>query len=121
MESDDRRRHERIEPFVLRCHVVDGARRVEGYLTNLSSGGGQVTTRGPAPSAEAAVVLELSLADRPVRLRLPARVAWVRRDPGEPGSFRFGARFEQVGAAEQEAIQAALGEFRRLVASLGPS
>jgi Tfp pilus assembly protein PilZ len=121
MESDDRRRFERIEPFVLRCHVVERGRRVEGYLTNLSSGGGQVTTRGPAPSAEAAVVLELTLVGRPVRLRLPARVAWVRRDPGEPASFRLGVRFEQVGEAEQRAIQAALGEFRRLVAALGSS
>ena len=42
-EKPDKRKADRVQPFVVRCLIVDGARRIPGYLTDLSATGAQVT------------------------------------------------------------------------------
>src|SRR6266545_1284187 len=91
----DKRKAARVQPFVVRCLIVDGARRTPGYLTDLSATGAQVTVEGDAPAAGASVVVEVRLGrgtDVTAR-RLPARVQWARGESPPPS---FGVTF-QIG------------------------
>jgi hypothetical protein len=110
-EKPDQRKAERVQPFVVRCLVVDGARRVPGYLTDLSATGAQLTVEGSPPAPGALVVVEVRLdrgADVTAR-RLPATVQWAR--DGEPPRT-FGVTF-QIADDERGAIEAVLADFRR--------
>ena len=111
-EKPDQRKSARVQPFVVRCLIVDGERRVPGYLTDLSSTGAQVTVEGNAPAPGSAVVVEVRLgrgADVTAR-RLPATVQWARG--GSPPPPSFGVTF-QIADDERSAIEAVLADFRR--------
>ena len=115
-EKPDQRKAERVQPFVVRCLIVDGARRVPGYLTDLSATGAQVTVEGDAPAPGASVVVEVRLgrgADVTAR-RLPATVQWARA--GEPPRS-FGVTF-QIAEDERGAIEVVLADFRRRASQL---
>jgi hypothetical protein len=107
----DKRSEERVQPFVVRCLVVDGARRLPGYLTDLSATGAQVTVEGEPPAARASVVVEVRLgrgADATAR-RLAATVQWARGEKPPPS---FGVTF-QINDEERRAIEAVLADVRR--------
>jgi hypothetical protein len=99
----------------VRCLVVDGARRLPGYLTDLSVAGAQVTVEGEAPAAGAPVVVEVRLgpADATAR-RLPATVQWTRGENPPPS---FGVTF-QITEEERRAIEAVLADVRRRAAEI---
>ena len=110
-EKPDQRKAERVQPFVVRCLIVDGARRLPGYLTDLSAAGARVTVEGDPPAAGASVVVEVRLgrgADVTAQ-RLPATVQWAR-DESPPSSV--GVTFH-IGEEERRAIEAVLAEVRR--------
>jgi len=110
-DTPDKRKTERVQPFIVRCLVADGARRIPGYLTDLSAGGAQLTVEGEPPAAGASVVVEVRLgkgADVTSR-RLPATVQWARA--GAPPRT-FGVTF-QVDEAERRAIEDVLADVRR--------
>ena len=110
-DTPDKRKAERIQPFIVRCLVVDGARRINGYLTDLSASGAQVTVEGEPPAAGTSVVVEVRLAkgtDVTAR-RLPATVQWARA--GMPPRS-FGVNF-QVDDEERRAIEDVLADVRR--------
>src|SRR5881628_1124156 len=110
-EKPDKRKAARVQPFVVRCLIVDGARRVPGYLTDLSPMGAQVTVEGDPPSAGATVVVEVRLGrggDVTAR-RLPATVQWARGESPPPS---FGVTF-QIADDERRAIEAVLADIRR--------
>lgn len=107
----EKRKTERVQPFVVRCLIVDGRRRLPGYLTDLSPVGAQVSTEGEAPAAGASVVVEVRLGKGrgATPLRLPATVQWAR---GEKPLPSFGVTFETTDE-ERERIEAVLADFRR--------
>jgi hypothetical protein len=112
----DKRKAARVQPFVVRCLIVDGARRTPGYLTDLSATGAQVTVEGDAPAAGSSVVVEVRLgrgADVTAR-RLPAKVQWARGEVPPPS---FGVTF-QIDDHERQAIEAVLADVRQRAAQI---
>jgi PilZ domain len=112
-EGPDKRKAERVQPFVVRCLIADGARRLPGYLTDLSATGAQVTVEGEPPAAGASVVVEVRLGRgaEATAHRLPAIVQWARGEkPPPPPSF--GVTF-QITEDERRAIEAVLADVRR--------
>ena len=107
----DKRATARVQPFVVRCLIVDGARRLPAYLTDLSATGAQVTVEGEPPAAGASVVVEVRLGREAAARRLPATVQWARdEDPPPPPSF--GVVF-RIGEDDRRAIEAVLADVRR--------
>lgn len=107
----DKRGAARVQPFVVRCLIVDGARRLPAYLTDLSATGAQVRVEGEPPAAGASVVVEVRLGRDPAARRLPATVQWARdQDPPPPPSF--GVVF-RIGEDDRRAIEAVLADVRR--------
>jgi hypothetical protein len=110
-EAPDKRASARVQPFVVRCLIVDGAQRVPAYLTDLSAAGAQVTVEGEPPAAGASVVVEVRLGREAAARRLPATVQWARGDdPPPPRSF--GVVF-RIGEEDRRAIEAVLSDVRR--------
>ena len=117
---EDKRRTPRISPFVAPCRVLEepGPRPLNGYLTDLSTAGAQVSTQGLPPVPESAVVLEVRLGSETTPRRFPARVRWVRA--AEHGDWHaFGLTFEAVTMAERKLLEAVVEDFRRRAESLG--
>jgi len=112
----DKRGAARVQPFVVRCLIVDGARRLPGYLTDLSATGAQVTVEGEAPAAGAPVVVEVRLGKEatPTARRLAATVQWAR---GETPAPSFGITF-QITDEDRQAIEAVLADVRRKAAQI---
>ena len=108
-EVPDKRGAERVQPFVVRCLIVDGARRLPGYLTDLSATGAQVTVEGEAPAAGAPVVVEVRLGREATARRLAATVQWARDQTPAPS---FGVTF-QITDEDRQAIEAVLADVRR--------
>lgn len=109
----DKRGAARVQPFVVRCLIVDGARRLPGYLTDLSTTGAQVTVEGEPPAAGASVVVEVRLGREAAATarRLPATVQWAKGEtPPPPPSF--GVVF-RIGDEDRQAIEAVLADVRR--------
>lgn len=110
----DKRKTARIQPFVARCLVVDGERRLAGYLTDISPRGAQVTSDEPPPEPGAAVVLEVRLA--PVRrCRLPASVRWSDE---APTGHVCGLTFGELTAQDRSLLEDVIDRFRRRAAEL---
>jgi hypothetical protein len=114
--QQNRRRSERIPPFVAPCRYLVGEERVAGFLTDISRHGGRVHTESEPPAAGTTLVVELRLARQPLALRLPATSRWVR--PAERGGFVFGVSFDGVGEDEQKALDALVDGFLRRAASI---
>ena len=110
-ERPDKRAAQRVQPFVVRCLIVDGGRRLPGYLTDLSASGARVTVEGEAPAAGAQVVVEVRLGREAAATarRLAATVQWAR---GEAPAPSFGVTF-QITDEERQAIEAVLADVRR--------
>jgi PilZ domain-containing protein len=116
-EAPEKRGSARVQPFVVRCLIVDGERRLPAYLTDLSATGAQVTVEGE-PAAGSPVVVEVRLGRDPVAgaRRLAATVQWARDDtPPPPPSF--GVVF-RINDEERAAIEAVLGDVRRRASQL---
>jgi hypothetical protein len=108
----DKRGAARVQPFVVRCLIVDGARRLPGYLTDLSTTGAQVTVEGEPPAAGAPVVVEVRLGrEAAAARRLPATVQWAKGEPPPPPPS-FGVVF-RIGDEDRRAIEAVLADVRR--------
>jgi hypothetical protein len=114
--QQNRRRSERIQPFVTPCRYVMGEARVPGFLTDISRHGGRVHTDVEPPAPEATLIVELRVARQPIALRLPATVRWS--GPAERGGFVFGVSFDGAGEAEQKALAELVDGFLRRAASI---
>lgn len=117
MSEREKRRGERIQPFLAPCRVIHGSRRFAGHLVELSLEGGRVACKAAPPPAEASVVLEVRFGKNPGRTRLPAHVRWSRLQPDAQDGHVFGVTFA-AGEAGAQAVEAALAEFRRRAATL---
>jgi hypothetical protein len=107
----------RIQPFVAPCRYVDGEKRAQGFLTDLSKRGCRVHTDHEPPRAGTALTLEARLGPRATHLRIPGTVRWTRPNPR--GGFVFGLSFDGIGPDEQRALDGVVDEFRRRAAALG--
>jgi len=115
----EKRKAPRIQPYVAPCRIVEGPRRIGGYVTDLSRLGARIACDEPPPAASAAVVLEVRFSRRAVHVPLPAIVTWSRA-PGTPEErFAVGLSFEGVSAEEQQVLEGVLEEFNRRAALLG--
>ena len=114
--QQNRRRSERIQPFVAPCRYVVGEARVPGFVTDISRHGGRVHTEVEPPAQGVSLTVELRVARQPIALRLPAVVRWAR--PGERGGFVFGVSFDGAGEDEQKALDSLVEGFLRRAASI---
>lgn len=117
MSGREQRRGERIQPFLAPCRVMDGSRRFAGHLVELSREGGRVACKAAPPQPGASVVLEVRFGRNPGRTKIPAQVRWSGRQPDAKDGHVFGVTFSAAHEAD-EAVQAALEEFRRRAAAL---
>jgi c-di-GMP-binding flagellar brake protein YcgR len=115
----EKRTTPRIQPYIVPCLLIDAAeeRPLPGYLTDLSTRGARVACEGQAPEPGDALTLEFRIGRQVDSSRFKAVVKWVRR--AAPGTRSVGLRFERVAAAEREALQALVEEFRQRVAEIG--
>lgn len=113
----DKRRTPRIKPFVVSCRILDGSRRLLGYLTELSTLGARVFCSEAPPAQDASVVLEVRFGRGPSRSRLAARVKWIGAG-GSGDGYIFGLTFEGIGGEEQRTLQGVVEEFQRRAAEL---
>jgi hypothetical protein len=117
MSQREKRRGDRIQPFLAPCRVIHGSRRFAGHLVELSLEGGRVACKQAPPPAEASIVLEVRFGKNPGRTRLPAQVRWSGRQPDAQDGHLFGVTFA-AGEEGARAVEAALDEFRRRAAAL---
>ncbi len=112
-----KRRAERIQPFVTACrYVVEAGQRVPGFMTDLSTHGARLHTDQQAPAPAATIVIEVRLGKSPTHQSIPATVVWSR--PSSRGGFVFGVSFEGAGGAERAVLEKVVEEFRRRAAAL---
>jgi hypothetical protein len=111
----EKRKTPRISPWVAPCVVVDGARRLPAYFTDLSVRGARVSTEDEPPKAHARVVVEARLGKALAPSRLPGQVKWVKAaDKGH----EFGLTFVGVTGELQRTLESVVEEFRRLADAL---
>ena len=109
----EKRKTARIQPYVAPCRILDGDRRLPGYVTDLSPRGARVTCEAESPAVGQVVVLEVRFARRQGRPRLSGRVQWRRPLLHPAKGFDFGVTFEGLQAREQEILEAVVREFHR--------
>jgi len=113
--APDKRKTPRIRPWVAPCVVVDGARRLPAYFTDLSVRGARLSSEEPPPTAHARVVVEARLGRALSPSRLPGQVKWVK--PAEKG-HEFGITFVGITSELQRTLESVVEEFRRLADTL---
>jgi hypothetical protein len=106
----ENRRSQRLDPFVVACTVVQGERRVRGFLTDLSPRGARIACKESAPADGSAVVIEVRFARGEPLARLPGRVRWSKR-PDDPRGL-FGVVFERPSAEDRRLVDSAIEAFR---------
>jgi hypothetical protein len=115
----DKRRAPRIQPYVAPCRVLEGTRRLTGYLADLGYQGARVHCEAPPPAVGAAVILEVRLGRRTSpRSRLLGEVKWVRARGGQAAGHMFGVTFKELTSEQQRAVESVVEEFRRRAAEL---
>jgi hypothetical protein len=113
----EKRRAQRIQPFVAPCRYVLGDKRLPGFLTDLSERGGRIRTDAEPPAPGAAVTVEARLGRQAVPVRIRATVRWA--GPAPRGGSMFGVSFDDIGPEERKVVEGVVEEFRRRAASIG--
>ena len=111
----EKRKTPRIRPWVAPCVVVDGARRLPAYFTDLSVRGARLSTDETPPAAHARVVVEARLGRAVAPSRLPGQVKWVKA--AEKG-HEFGITFVGITSELQRSLEGVVADFRRLADTL---
>ena len=113
MSENDQRRTPRIQPYVAPCRVLDRARRVAGYVMDLSPRGARVTVESEPPATGSTVILEVRFARTTPHSLLPGQVRWVKGPDGPKSTFTFGMTFQGLTAEQHQVLNAVVEEFRR--------
>jgi len=113
---EEKRRTQRIQPFVAPCRYVLGEQRLPGFLTDISRAGGRVQTDAAPPAVGARVTVEARLGHKALPVRLAATVRWVGSSPR--GGNVFGVSFDGIGPDEQRVLDGVVAEFERRAASI---
>jgi hypothetical protein len=112
-ERSEKRKTPRIQPYVVPCRILDGDRRQNGYLTDLSPRGARVRCEQEAPAVGQVVSLEVRFARRQGRARLTGRVQWSHPLLHPDKGHDFGVTFEGLQRREQELLEAVVKDFHR--------
>jgi hypothetical protein len=115
--SEEKRRQPRIQPFVAPCRYDQGALRVAGFLTDISTTGARVHTEAEPPPVGSAVVVRARLGRQATHVLLPGVVRWAA--PVERGGFHFGLCFEGLAEEDARALDGVVEDFRRRAAAIG--
>jgi PilZ domain len=107
---DEQRHTARIQPFVAACRLVIDGRRVPGFLTDLSPGGGRVRCDAQPPEASV-VALEVKLGKHPVHSRLGATVKWTRSV--DDAAYEVGLSFGVLTEEDRRTLEALVEEIQR--------
>jgi hypothetical protein len=118
LESKDKRKTRRIEPYLAPCRIVVGRRRLSGYVTNLSERGARVYCDEKPPRVSQRIVIEIRFRTGVAYSRLSAEARWVRMASDVTGFHSFGVSFRGLTASEKEAVAGVLIEFRKRAAML---
>jgi hypothetical protein len=105
-----------VQPFVAPCLLIDGERRVVGYLTDLSPRGAQVACDEQPPAEGAVVTLEVRFTPPTPRCRVPAHVRWTK--PGAAGGHVCGLTFDGLDDEDRAILEEVIARVRRLAAEL---
>jgi hypothetical protein len=116
--SDEKRRTARIQPYVAPCRVLDGARRVSGYVMDLSPTGSRVTVESEPPAPGTNVVIEVRFSRESPHSLLPGQVRWVKGPDGPSRTFTFGMTFEGLTAEQNQVLSSVVEEFRNRAENL---
>jgi hypothetical protein len=116
MGYPDKRRTQRIQPFVAPCRYVLAEERIPGFLTELSVRGGRVHTEAEPPTVGTVLTVEVRLGRQATHVRVPAIVRWTR--PVPRGGFLSGVSFDGIGPEEQRIVEGVVDQFRRRAASI---
>jgi hypothetical protein len=100
----------RVQPFVVRCLLIDGERRTSGYVTDISPRGAQVACDGEAPPDDTMVVVEVRFPATAKLCRLPARLRWSQ--PADEGQT-CGLTFEDLAPEDRAALEGVIERIRR--------
>jgi hypothetical protein len=111
--SDEKRRSPRIQPYVAPCKVLDRARRVSGYVMDLSPTGARIMVDSEPPAPGSNVVIEVRFARDTPHSVLPGQVRWVKGPEGPKGTFTFGMTFEGLTSEQSQVLSSVVEEFRR--------
>ncbi len=114
--SSQKRRAERIQPFVASCRYVVEDKRVPAFMTDLSTQGARIHTDHQPPPVGAHLVIEVRLGKSATHQKIPATIVWGR--PSSRGGFVCGVSFEGIGGDERAVLENVVEEFRRRAASL---
>ncbi len=109
--ASEKRRTLRIQPYVVPCRITAGARRLPGYLTDLSTKGARVSCDVEPPAA-GRVILEVRFGRQVRYSRLPAEIKWTH-PPSASESHTLGLTFDGVTAEEQAILESVVAEFQR--------
>jgi len=105
----------RVQPFIAPCLLLDGERRVVGYLTDLSPRGAQVACDETPPAPGSTVTLEVKFTPPTPRCRVPAHVRWC--EP-RPTGHVCGLTFEGLQGEDRTILEEVIERVRRLAAEL---
>ncbi len=111
--SEEKRQVPRIQPYVAPCRVLDQARRVSGYVMDLSPTGARITVESEPPAPGAKVVIEVRFARTSPHSLLPGQVRWVKGPEGPKATYTFGMTFQDLTAEQQKVLTSVIQEFRR--------
>jgi hypothetical protein len=111
--GSEKRETPRIQPYVVPCRIVDGDRRLPGYVTDLSPRGARVTCEGEPPAVGHVIGLEIRFARRQGKARLSGRVQWSRPLLHPAKGHDFGVTFEGLQRREQELLEAVVKDFHK--------
>lgn len=112
-QRNEKRETPRIQPFVVPARILDGDRRLSGYVTDLSPRGARVTSEGEPPAVGHVIVLEIRFARRQGKARLSGRVQWSRPLLHPAKGHDFGVTFEGLQRREQELLEAVVKDFHK--------
>jgi hypothetical protein len=115
--GEEKRRTQRIQPFVAPCRYVVDDRRLPGFLTDLSEHGGRIHTEADPPAVGTALTVEVRLGRQALPVRIPATVRWA--GPAPRGGSMFGVSFDGIGPEERKVVEGVVEDFRRRAASIG--
>jgi len=114
----EKRKAPRIQPYVAPCRLVQGGRRISGYVTDLGPLGARISCDEQPPASGEAIVLEVRFSRRALHSVLPAVIRWWQA-PGAVGeSFVVGLTFSGVSPEQQRVLDGVLEEFQRRAALL---
>ncbi|MGE0456249.1 MAG: PilZ domain-containing protein [Vicinamibacteria bacterium] len=116
-DHNEKRQTPRLQPFVTACQVDDGARRLRGWLTDLSLKGARVAIEQELPPVGGAVTIEVRFGRRPPA-RLSCRVKWAQPAPDPSETATFGVTFEGLDPERQALLRTVIEEFQQRAAAL---